>query len=863
MRKAINKIIRKGMLFAFAYAFCMMLVMLSGNVVYAEDVNDSENTDPEWYKDYEHDIDYEAKTITINKYIGTDTETTVYGKTVIDGVEYATVIGKQKIEFQDPMSMEWKQMDVGIWNDTTIKKLTISSDFMFPNDSSKMFYYNESLEELYFDNVDTGNVTDMREMFAQCINLTKIDLKCFDTSNVTCMSEMFSDCKSLESLDVSDFNTSNVTDMNSMFYWCGKLKYLELSNFDTVNVTNMNRMFMNCAWLQSLDVSSFNTSNVIDMKNMFCCCSGLDSLDLSNFDTGNVISMEEMFDGCSGLESLDLSSFDTSNVTDMCRMFDGCNSLTDIDVSSFNTSNVTNMSGMFYGCNSLTDIDVSSFNTINVVHMSQMFRDCRSLECLDVSGFNTKNVFGISEMFCGCNNIKILDLSNFDLSGLNPAYDNYFNQDVLSGTNLEVLYAPVNIDKGITIGIGSSDEYLVYYDEEDNYYSVLPRELDKSIKLTRLTIKVNSQPDEVKVIKGSKTKFVVDVISGINDEFKYQWYVSSDGGNTWAKSGAVANDTPSYTETSAISHIITLNISTVEIARDKKYKCILKCGKVTVETDPITLTILPAISVQPSSKIVFENDKASFTVKSRSSVATYQWQVSKDNGESWINSGSEGNKTASLAIVAKAGYSGWKFRCKVTNGTWEEYSSAVTLTVKPLVSITTQPKSKSAYYGNTAEFIVKATGKNLKYQWQVSKDGINWAASKAIGYNTTTLSVPATAALNGRYFRCKITGGSKTVYTDVVKLTTKSNITSQPKAKSVNAGGKATFSVKAVGSNLSYQWQVSKDGGKTWANSASAGSKTASITITTKKNYSGWMYRCVVKNGTVKTVSNSAKLTVK
>ena len=48
-------------------------------------------------------------------------------------------------------------------------------------------------------------------MFANCENLSNINLSHFNTKNVTCMRGMFSSCKNLVNIDVSYFNTENVT----------------------------------------------------------------------------------------------------------------------------------------------------------------------------------------------------------------------------------------------------------------------------------------------------------------------------------------------------------------------------------------------------------------------------------------------------------------------------------------------------------------------------------------------------------------------------------------------------------------------------------------------------------------------------
>ena len=274
--------------------------------------------------------------------------------------------------------------------------------------------FNNQLTKIKFDSGVIAN-QNSKGLFYGLTNLKSIEgLANLDTSNVTNMRQMFQDSSNLTELDLSKFNTAKVTDMYAMFYGCTNLKSIDLSSFDTSAVIDMRRMFDGCKEMVNIDVSHFNTSNVTTMFQIFCRCEKLEELDLSNFDTSNVTDMYCMFEQCYSLKTIDVSNFDTSNVTDMSWMFDDCYSLKNIDVSNFDTSKVTNMSCMFDRCSSLKTIDVSNFDTSNVTDMSFMFYSCSSLKNINVSNFNTSNVAGMYAMFKGCSNLVSLDLSNFD-----------------------------------------------------------------------------------------------------------------------------------------------------------------------------------------------------------------------------------------------------------------------------------------------------------------------------------------------------------------------------------------------------------------------------------------------------------------
>ena len=280
------------------------------------------------------------------------------------------------------------QLNANFKNQLT--KIKFDSGVIANQNSTGLFYGLTNLRSIEgLENLDTSNVTSMRQMFQNCSNLTELDLSKLNTSKVTDMYEMFYGCTNLKSIDLSSFDTSAVIDMRRMFDGCKEMVNIDVSHFNTSNVTTMSQIFYRCEKLEELDLSNFDTSNVTDMSWMFESCYSLKTIDVSNFNTSNVTEMYAMFRGCSNLVSLDLCNFDTSKVTDMASMFNGCSSLKNIDISNFNTSNVTDMYSMFNGCWSLISLNLGNFNTFNVTDMKHMFSGDDKLDHL-VLGINTK-----------------------------------------------------------------------------------------------------------------------------------------------------------------------------------------------------------------------------------------------------------------------------------------------------------------------------------------------------------------------------------------------------------------------------------------------------------------------------------------
>ena len=281
----------------------------------------NKSVEDNWYEDYEYTL--EDGKIILNKYIGKPWHIYVQKSAVIDGVEYQTSLEQGYI--------------FSIWSESNVSTIDFEDGFIFPCDSSNLFY--------------------------GCSNLTDIDLSGVDASNVTDMNCMFGSCKKLKNINFKGFDTSSVKDMNSMFWGCNNLQSIDVSNFDTKNVTNMAGMFCDCRKLQNIDVSNFDTSNVTDMNCMFMWCNNLQSIDLSNFDTSSVTDMCEMFEHCQTLQKLDISSFDTSSVTYFDYMFSSCYNLKELNMSGCDFSSCeSDTDSIFIDCNRLETV----YTPINV-----------------------------------------------------------------------------------------------------------------------------------------------------------------------------------------------------------------------------------------------------------------------------------------------------------------------------------------------------------------------------------------------------------------------------------------------------------------------------------------------------------------
>jgi len=172
-----------------------------------------------------------------------------------------------------------------------------------PQDSSYLFAGTGATEFEGIENLDTSEVTNMKEMFADC-RFKSFDLDKLDTKNVTNMSQMFRNCEELEKINGVRFSTSKVTSFWNMFSECLSLKDVTLKNVDLASTSSIDYMFYGCTSLEELDLSSWKNTASITSINAFRSCPSLKTIDMSGWDISNVNCFDDVFSYCSSLSDI-------------------------------------------------------------------------------------------------------------------------------------------------------------------------------------------------------------------------------------------------------------------------------------------------------------------------------------------------------------------------------------------------------------------------------------------------------------------------------------------------------------------------------------------------------------------------------
>lgn len=361
---------------------------------------------------------------------------------------------------------------------------------------------------------------------------------------------------------------------------------------------------------------------------------------------------------------------------------------------------------------------------------------------------------------------------------------------------------------------------------------------------------ISTQPQNVLQCAGSAASFSVTA-SGAG--LSYQWQQSTDGGGTWSDiPGAIA---------------ATYNIASVANGMNGyQYRVNITgtCSVTATTSAAATLTVGNASSItsQPASTVLCAGANASFTVAATGTNLTYQWQVSTDGGTTWTDI--TGATAAALSLNAvTAGMNNNQYHALVYSCTPVPIvSNAATLTVNTPVSIGTQPADVTICTTNAASFTAAASGTGLSYQWQYATS-CTGTFSDIAGATSATYNIASAQVSNAGAYHVIVTGACGSVTSNCVNLTVNTPVvvSAQPVDASVCLPTNTTsFSVTASGTAVSYQWQVSINGGTVWTNVIGATSATLNLSgLTAAMN--GYKYR-VQLSGTCSAAFNSAVATL-
>ena len=355
---------------------------------------------------------------------------------------------------------------------------------------------------------------------------------------------------------------------------------------------------------------------------------------------------------------------------------------------------------------------------------------------------------------------------------------------------------------------------------------------ENGVATVKQMLEIIEQPQNVMVT--SVTYKVVFNVQA-NQVKSYQWQFSRDNGATWQAAGFPGNRTEEMT--------VELNAA--------RMKYLFRCEVTGKDESKLYTDVVKAeeafkIIEQPSDVEVMSVDETVTFEVGATGVKSYQWQFSRDNGNSWQATGFTGNRTSKMTVELNASRIKYLFRCELTGADGNKlYTDAVKAEEK--FAITSQPSDVDVTNTNEiVAFKVEAAGVG-SYQWQFSRnDGASWQSAGFTGSRTPEMTVELNASRMNYLFRCELTGkdGSKKLYTDTVSAKVKFAITKEPEdVQTTEETAEAVFKVEAVGAS-GYQWQFSRDNGNTWQSAGFKGSRTSEMTVELNSVRRKYVFRC-------------------
>lgn len=314
----------------------------------------------------------------------------------------------------------------------------------------------------------------------------------------------------------------------------------------------------------------------------------------------------------------------------------------------------------------------------------------------------------------------------------------------------------------------------------------------------------------------------------------------------WQKNGVALSDNAKVNGSTTAS----LVIYNLTAADEGNYACQVSnsCNTLLSHTAVLTIDTLLGITAQPLPVNACLNTNVSFSITATGNNITYQWH--KDG------LALPGQNNATLIInninLSHAGI----YTCTVANSCGRSITSLpAALVIDQAVSIIDQPYDLEICQGENAQYIIRAEGTGLVYQWEYN--GVPLADGGNIsGSQTETLIIQQAGETAEGVYNCLVTGacGAERSLPASLVINDTLVLNSQPSGVIVCEGNNAQFSVSATGA-LTYQWQKDE--------TDIPGATNPLLTINNVATTDSGVYRCLAMGLCDTLASDGALLTVR
>lgn len=428
----------------------------------------------------------------------------------------------------------------------------------------------------------------------------------------------------------------------------------------------------------------------------------------------------------------------------------------------------------------------------------------------------------------------------------------------------------------VATGVDADKDYSGIIMSDNEAYSIIHDNSD----MTRLILKPNTAPISVPVITtqpqmttvkaGQTATFTVEATG---EELVYQWQIDRNDGNGFVDITGAANT--SYT--------------TGETDKDCngfRYRCVISnsAGSVMTEEAGLTVQTEPEakdklISITAPGSIAVANGTAYadmqlpayvniVTEKGTADQAVVTWDTESPVDGSYDPSVLTEQTVTLKGVVTcpdKVDPNGMDLTTGITItisaagivGAPAASVEAGTYTKNQSVALTSTTDGAKIYYttdGSTPAIENGAPiGTTLEYTDPISVTGVEG--------QSITMTITAIAV------RSDMQDSEAKAFTYTIAIPNPTPvveapiISAQPQSASVKAGEKATFTITATGTDVTYQWKIDRNDGNGFVDISGA-NNASYITGMTDKTCNGFRYQCVVSNSAGAVTTDTVTLTV-
>ena len=310
----------------------------------------------DWLDGWDYEIQGDGSTVYLTGYSGDNEDLDIYGKAVIDGNTYDTVLYYDSSANKSPLTGNTIINSISFYP-VDGRKVKISYQYSLQGCFANM----PNLETISFgDGFDSSGIQDMQSMCVSDTSLKEIDFENLDVNSCGVFTYCFQDCKSLTEMDI---HVPYAYAYGGMFRGCTSLESVRIRGKRAAGkFTSINYLFEGCSALKNVELIDIKTGGEEEFKNVFKGCTSLENIDLSVLDFSSATNVSGMLQACSSLTDIDLSPIDFSKVTEMSSMFAGCRGLTSLDLSGHTwISGGPKMNQVISCCPNLTEIIVDEY----------------------------------------------------------------------------------------------------------------------------------------------------------------------------------------------------------------------------------------------------------------------------------------------------------------------------------------------------------------------------------------------------------------------------------------------------------------------------------------------------------------------